>query len=163
MSNPILHWSATELVQSFCGTSLKLVELNFVVSVLLVEQFPSWNVAHQQYLRSLVHSVPHDLWGYCHAVSGWTACLIQGCCLCRQVDSCLQGITRHPVFKSALQLCWISPERPGLAYRQLTADHTPRYAQSWKQLLGLTVALFLRLLFSLLSWFGLVLLFPLLS
>lgn len=53
----------------------------------------------------------------------------------------------------------VSPERPGWAYREPTADHTPRYAQS---LSGLTVALFLRLLFSPVSWFGLVLLFPLL-
>lgn len=68
MNCPILQWSATELVQSLCETSLKPVKLNFVVSVLLVERFPSWNVSHQQYLRPLVHWVPFDLWGY------WPCC-----------------------------------------------------------------------------------------
>lgn len=41
MNCPTLQWSATELVQSLCETSLKLVELTFVASVLLVGQFPS--------------------------------------------------------------------------------------------------------------------------
>lgn len=41
MNRPILQWPAMELVQSLCETSLKPVKLNVVVSVLLVEQFPS--------------------------------------------------------------------------------------------------------------------------
>lgn len=53
---------------------LKPVKLNLVVSVLLVERFPCWNVAHQQYLGSLVHSVPHDPWGYCPCCE-WMDCM----------------------------------------------------------------------------------------
>lgn len=74
MNCPILQWSATELVQSLCETSLKPVKVNFVVSILLVEHFPSWNIAHQQYLRSLVHSVPLDLWGCCPCCE-WMDCM----------------------------------------------------------------------------------------
>lgn len=71
MNCPILavvsHWISSV-------PSRKPVKLNFVVSVLLVEHFPSWNVAHQQYLRSLVYSVPHDLWGYCPFCE-WMDCM----------------------------------------------------------------------------------------
>lgn len=162
-SYPVLWWSATELVQTLCETSLKPVKLNFVVSILLVEHFPSWNVAHQQYLRSLVHAVPHDLWGYCPCC-GWMDCMPHWGMLSLQTDSCvykvLQDIQPSGVYYSCAEP---SPERPGLAYREPTADHTPRYAQSWKQLSGLTVALFLSFLFSPISWFGLFLLFPLWS
>lgn len=42
----------------------------------------------------------------------------------------------------------ISSERPGLASSEPAADRTPRYAQNWKQLSGLTVALFLSVLLS---------------
>lgn len=126
-------WNLTEASKTKLG-----------VSVFLVEQFPSWNVAHQQYLRSLVQE-------YCPCC-GWMDCMPHLGMLSLQTGRLVS--TRY--YKaSSLQECItamlnpvISPDRPSLAYREPAADHTPRYAQSWKQLSGLSVALFLRLLFS---------------
>lgn len=165
MNRPVLQWPAMELVQSLCETSLKPVKLNVVVSVLLVEQFPSWNVAHQQYRNLRCTQCLMTSGGIAYAVNGWIACLIQGRCLCKQVSvyKIWQGIQFSRVYYSCAEPTVLSPQRPGLAYREPGADRTPRYAQSWKELSGLTVALVLRLLFSPVSWFGLFLLFPLLS
>lgn len=163
MNCPILQWSATEIVQSFCETSLKPVKLNFVVSVLLVEQFSSWNVAHQQYLKSLVHSVPHVLWGYCPCCE-WVDCRPHLGMLSLQTgrlmstryykaSSLQECITAEPSCKS--WKTWFGLQRTSCR------PHT-RICSELETVVCLTIVLFLRLLFSPLSWFGLVLLFSLL-
>lgn len=165
MSCPTLQWSAIELVQSLCETSLKLVELTFVVSVLLVKQFPSWNVAHQQYLRSLLHWVPRDLWGYCPCCQ-WMDCMPHSGMLSLQTGRLVS--TRY--YKaSSLQECItavlnpvISPGRPGLACRRLPADYT-KICSELETVVWFDSCIVFETFFSLSSWFGLFLLFPLLS